>query len=128
LGRPEYDDGARKWRTVRGLAEPDAAAEVTDGLGLRHIVVPPCRIGARGDERDDGRAGLRAFIRFRYPAADLTAVWRIHPTCANPIMREAVVGRRIERATLRVLRDRANVERETKLGVERREQIRRRFP
>jgi hypothetical protein len=90
--------------------------------------MPPLRIRAGGDQADDGCPLSCAFMGLAEPLTQDEAVRRIAPANAFPALPERICSRRNEPLALRVVGQRGHVEREMKLGIERREQIRGRLP
>src|SRR5260370_19019515 len=72
--------------------------------------MPPCSISAAGKQRDHRCSFLCRSPGFRYPQGDPPAVRRVHPTNATPGLRQAVLGRTIERGALGIFGDGADIQ------------------
>src|SRR5271155_4882961 len=85
----KHDDGARERSGVSATAELQPALEEPH-LAESGMAVPPIRVYTRRHETNDGRTILRGLIRLAHPGTDRSAVGRIHPADARPVLRQPV--------------------------------------
>ena len=103
---------------VADAVEFEATAQVADFGVRQHIIVPPAGTGSRGQEGDNGCAGIRALMRFPDPTAMRKAVGRIHPADAFPWLHQAVLTGRVVARAFGVHGQGGYIEREMKLAIQ----------
>ena len=116
--RTKDDDCARERRSMRGIAELQAASQEAN-LPQDCVSMPPISVRSSRHQANHGGSSPRRLDRFPHPMPDLPAVGRIHEDGGRPpILQEAVLISSEVPGALRVVVGRARVKVEGKLAVQ----------